>query len=109
LTIDGGSGLRVTIDLEPVVDALVQRLQAAARHPSGEPTPQPKRAYRVREAAEQLSISEREAWELIGSGELESIQISRMRVIPASAIDAYLGRKLEADRQARAAGDGGPK
>ena len=51
-------------------------------------------AYRVREAGEQLGISERAAWRLVASGELAVIRAGRATLVPASALEAWITRKL---------------
>lgn len=44
------------------------------------------------EAADQLGISRSMVYELLASGELESICIGRLRRIPHEALVAYVGR-----------------
>jgi excisionase family DNA binding protein len=53
-----------------------------------------KRAFRTPEVAELLSISDSEVRELIARGELDSITIGRIRLVPLSAIDEFITRKL---------------
>jgi excisionase family DNA binding protein len=48
----------------------------------------------VEEAAEQLHIGRTTARGLVKSGELHSVQIGRLRRVPASAVDAYAARLL---------------
>jgi excisionase family DNA binding protein len=84
--------LALSIDLEPLVDQVVARLKATGVV-AGESEP-PKRAFRAPEVASMLSISEGEVRELMANGELRSIRIGRIRLVPLSAIDAFLERKL---------------
>ncbi|MCQ4044483.1 helix-turn-helix domain-containing protein [Streptantibioticus rubrisoli] len=46
--------------------------------------------YTVAEAAYALRIGRSKLYELLASGEIESIHIGRSRKIPASALDDYL-------------------
>ncbi len=87
------SSLSLAIDLEPLVDQVVARLKASGSLGSGDGRPT-KRAFRAPEVAELLSISEGEVRELMASGEIDSIHIGRIRLVPLSAIDAFLERKL---------------
>jgi|SRR5215471_6726355 len=81
----------LAIDLEPLVDQVVARLRPLLADRDGKP---PKRAFRTAEVAEILSISEREVRELVMSGELDSIRLGRIRLVPLSAVDAFIERKL---------------
>jgi excisionase family DNA binding protein len=94
------SALSVAIDLEPLVDQLVARLRPLL---NGQPTPDAarvqKRAYRTPEAAELLSISDSELRLLISQGQIDSIRVGRVRLVPASAIDAFIERKLAESRE----------
>ncbi len=47
---------------------------------------------KVADAAKELSISERFAWELIREGELQSYKVGRLRRIPRESVDAYKAR-----------------
>ena len=85
------SRLSLAIDLEPLVDQVVARLRPLLADRDGNPH---KRAFRTAEVAELLSISEREVRELVMSGALDSIRLGRIRLVPLSAVDAFLERKL---------------
>lgn len=50
----------------------------------------PPLAYTVPEAALALRISERQVWELIRTGAIESIRIGRSRRIPSAVLNAYV-------------------
>ena len=56
----------------------------------------------VEQAAEQLGIGRTLAYALVSAGEIESVQIGRLRRIPADALPAFLDRLrgLTADRPA---------
>jgi excisionase family DNA binding protein len=43
----------------------------------------------VEEAAEQLRLGRTMAWRLVSSGELQSVQIGRLRRVPAAAVSEY--------------------
>jgi excisionase family DNA binding protein len=90
---------QLAIDFEPLVDQVVARLRPLL-NADGEARP-PKRAFRTPEVARLLSISDSEVRELVALGELESITIGRIRLVPLSAIDEFLERKLAAARSAR--------
>jgi excisionase family DNA binding protein len=47
-------------------------------------------AYTVPEAAAALRISERQVWELLRLGRVESIKIGRSRRIPRAGLNAYV-------------------
>jgi excisionase family DNA binding protein len=99
--------LQLAIDLEPLVDQVVARLRpmlSGGTAPDGIAGPRfAKRAYRTPEAAELLSISDSELRVLIAQGQIDSIRVGRVRLVPASAIDAFIERKL-AEAHDRAAG-----
>ncbi|MEU1673813.1 helix-turn-helix domain-containing protein [Streptomyces roseifaciens] len=54
----------------------------------------------VEEAARRLQIGRTVCYRLIRSGELESIDIGRLRRVPADAPAAYLARRRAAKRAA---------
>jgi len=56
------------------------------------PTPEKSRKalYRIPEAAELLSLSRSLVYQLISSGRLGSVKEGRTRLVPASAIEAYV-------------------
>jgi excisionase family DNA binding protein len=85
----------VAIDLEPLVDQVVARLRPLLTNSETRPA---KRAFRTPEVAQLLSISDSEVRELVSRGELDSITIGRIRLVPLSAIDEFLQRKLAAAR-----------
>lgn len=52
----------------------------------------------VEEAARRLSIGRTTCFHLIGSGQLESVPIGRLRRVPADAVNDFLARLREAHR-----------
>lgn len=48
--------------------------------------------YPMEEVAKRLSIGRSYAYELVASGELESVKVGRLRRVPAAALDAYVER-----------------
>jgi excisionase family DNA binding protein len=46
----------------------------------------------VKTAAGLLAISERQAWRLVMSGDLESVHVGHLRRVPASAVDDYIAK-----------------
>ena len=57
------------------------------------------RLVRVSEAARMMAIGRTQVWRLCASGALASIKISKTRRIPVTAIDDYIGRKLQEQSQ----------
>lgn len=55
--------------------------------------------YTPEEAAQQLACSRRTVYELITSGDLESIKIRGARRIPVEAVTTYVQRLREEHRQ----------
>lgn len=53
-----------------------------------------------KEAAQRLKIGRTKVYDLMDRGELGSFKIDRCRRIPASAIGAFIARKLEEARHA---------
>lgn len=66
----------------------------------GEAPPQPQRMLRVEQAAERTTLGRTKMYELIKSGEIQSVKIGRSRRIPVEALDAYVARLLDEQRQA---------
>ncbi|MFD0300332.1 excisionase family DNA-binding protein [Streptomyces sp. NPDC127123] len=54
----------------------------------------------VEEAARRLRIGRTTCYQLIRSGELESIPVGRLRRVPADALAAYVARRRAAQRAA---------
>lgn len=50
---------------------------------------------RVTEAARLLSVSRSTLYELLVAGELRSIKVGRVMLIPRSEVDAWVARKLQ--------------
>lgn len=82
-----------TPDLAAVLAQLAQALAEQSREPAPpvvaeRPTPT-RVLLTVDEAAEQLGIGRTLAWRLVSTGELESVQIGRLRRVPATAVTDY--------------------
>jgi excisionase family DNA binding protein len=71
---------------ERVIERVDQHL--ADRAPAVQPD-----AYRVDEAAQAVGLSERETKRLIASGELGSVKVGRARLVPRTAISAFLNAR----------------
>ncbi|MGH3859975.1 excisionase family DNA-binding protein [Actinokineospora sp.] len=67
-----------------VIDALTQ-----PEPPIPPPAHDNRVLFTVEEAAQQLRIGKTRAWQLISTGELQSVQIGRLRRIHRDAITAY--------------------
>jgi excisionase family DNA binding protein len=57
----------------------------------------------VEEAARRLRIGRTLCYRLIGSGELESVPVGRLRRVPADAVNDYVARLRAANRATLAA------
>ena len=92
-----GADLHLTVDLGPVVDAVVERLEAVIRARLDEALQQPAHssdsALDVRSAAQRLNLSETAVWRLIRSGELDSLKVGSRRLVPSRAINIFLERR----------------
>jgi excisionase family DNA binding protein len=89
------SPLSVSLDLAPLVDALGARLEAMLARKFADLAPQTahEEAVDVLAAAARLGISEAGVWRLIRKGELDSLKVGARRLVPSSAIDAFLQRR----------------
>ena len=67
-----------------------------------QPNPATPLLLTVEQAAERLGIGRTLAYALVSAGEIESVQIGRLRRIPADALPAFLDRLrgLASDRPA---------
>lgn len=61
------------------------------------------RLLKAPEVADRLNVSEAKVWKLLSRGELDSLKIDFSRLIPETAVDEFIARKL-AEEQARRAG-----
>ncbi|MFD4141161.1 excisionase family DNA-binding protein [Streptomyces sp. NPDC058572] len=57
----------------------------------------------VEEAARRLRIGRTLCFRLVGSGELESVEVGRLRRVPPAALHDYVNRLREANRPLAAA------
>ncbi|RTL64597.1 MAG: DNA-binding protein [Pseudonocardiaceae bacterium] len=67
--------------------------------------PQRRVLFTVAEAAEQLGIGKTTAYSFVSSGELESVQIGRLRRIHADSIAAFAARLVATNRSIPGAGN----
>ncbi len=58
-------------------------------------------AYKVKEFAKALDVSERTVWSLIKRGEISSLKVGRCRRIPASELTRLMGENEEGVPQPR--------
>ncbi len=81
---------------EAFADAIVRAVRAelARQAPSG---PTPDRLHGVDEAAAALHVARSTLYQLIGAGELRTIKVGRRRLIPESAITAYIEALTDGD------------
>jgi len=86
------------VAIRGAVDELVAALLAALRAEAAAAPAEPERLMSVTGAAVRLGISRATLYAEIGSGRLRTVKVGRRRLIPASAIDAYIA--------ARGAGNG---
>jgi excisionase family DNA binding protein len=83
----------LTALLAQLAEALIE--QQRPSQPASPPRPVPRRVLlNVDEAAKQLGIGRTTAWRLVSTGELESVQIGRLRRVPATAVTEYAARLL---------------
>lgn len=86
-----------TPDVAALLAQVVQLLASNPRTAVPEPRPaaSPDRVLlTVEEAAKRLHIGRTTAWGLVKDGELESVQIGRLRRVPSAAVDAYAARLM---------------
>jgi excisionase family DNA binding protein len=57
-------------------------------------TDAPRIAYRIREAAEQIGLSERQVWRLLAAGEIQSFKFGSSRRVTHQALLDYVDAKL---------------
>jgi excisionase family DNA binding protein len=74
--------------LAQVVQLLASNPSTTAPEPQAAPSPE-QVLLTVEEAAERLRVGRTTAWSLVKNGELQSVQIGRLRRVPSSAVDNY--------------------
>ncbi|MEV6607430.1 excisionase family DNA-binding protein [Kutzneria sp. NPDC051319] len=86
-------------ELVTMVANLAQALAELDRHKAAiptQPSPPPERVLlTVEEAGQQLRIGKTKMYELVKSGELESVLIGRLRRIHIDSVKAYASRIVE--------------
>lgn len=63
---------------------------------------QPQRMLKVEQAAARAALGRTKMYELIKTGEIQSVKVGRSRRIPVEALDAYVARLLAEQRQVAA-------
>ena len=61
----------------------------------------PRAAYRVKEFAKALGVSERLVWRQIERGRIRSYKVGRCRLIPASEMARFVGESQGEERESR--------
>ena len=83
----------IAATLAKLTTLLAEQQQHEPAPPEPEPRALPSRVLlTVEEAAQQLGIGRTKTFALVRSGELESVQIGRLRRVPKSAIEDYAAR-----------------
>lgn len=82
--------------LAKLAEALADREADQPKQPTP-PLPE-RRLLTVEEAAEYLGVGRTLMYQLIGSGEIQTVQIHRLRRVPKEAIDEYADR-IRANQQ----------
>lgn len=77
-------------DVRAAVDELVDVLLRTMASQRGAEAPN--RLLSVREAADYLGVGRTALYGLLASGEVRSMRVGRRRLVPAAAIDEYIGR-----------------
>jgi excisionase family DNA binding protein len=98
----------VTADRTAQINALLAQLagllvEPASSETESRPTARdvpPRLLLTVEEAAEQLGIGKTTTYALVRSGDLESVQIGRLRRIHIDAVAAYAARLVQKNRAA---------
>jgi excisionase family DNA binding protein len=75
---------RLAAAVAELVDALRAELTADAREAG------PDRLLSVEEAAERLGLGRSATYGLLAAGRLRSFRVGRRRLVPASAVDAFI-------------------
>lgn len=96
--------MRTETDRTAQLDALLGNLAALLIQPSAVPSTAPVAPPRllltVAEAAEQLGVGRTTAWTLVRSGELQSMQIGRLRRVHVDAVAAFAAQLAAKQRAA---------
>lgn len=76
----------------------IEELVAAIRAEVGQPTTlPPMRLYNVNEVARSLSLGRSVLYQEIAAGRLKSVKVGRRRLVPESAVEAYIAERLETE------------
>ena len=96
--------MRTDADRAAQLQTLLADLAAFLAEPAARavpaPVPPPRLLLTVDEAAEQLGIGRTTAWSLVRSGDLESVQIGRLRRVHVDAVAGYAAQLSAKQRAA---------
>lgn len=95
------------VEIAALLSRLAELLTSTDEPPHAEPPKlreMPERMLlTVEEAAARLGIGRTTAFALVKSGEIASVQIGRLRRVPADAVTAYAARLVDDQHQPKAA------
>lgn len=80
----------MTDRLAAAIIELVEALREEAQREAASPTAAPDRLLDIRSTCEALSLGRSAVYGLIASGQLRTVRAGRRRLVPASAIDAFI-------------------
>lgn len=86
--------------LNMLLASLAALLAETATPAPVEPVTRPRVLLTVEEAAEQLGVGRTTTWALVRSGDLESVQIGRLRRVHIDAVNAYAANLIAKRRAA---------
>ncbi|MGC8635251.1 MAG: excisionase family DNA-binding protein [Candidatus Limnocylindrales bacterium] len=88
-----------TLGIERAMGELVAAIRAELAAQATALAPMPDRLLSVDEAADALGIGRSRLYEEIGTGRLRSLKVGRRRLVPASAITAYIEALVDGERR----------
>lgn len=92
---------RVEAAVAELASAIEEIVEAATRRKAGPPE-----LFSIEEAAQRLGIGRSTLYRELTNGSLRSFKVGRRRLIPASAIHAYVAARVTEDRLAPVALEG---
>ena len=88
-----------TPGIERAMAELVAAIRAELAVQAAPPAPLPDRLLSVDEAADALGIGRSRLYEEVATGRLRSLKVGRRRLVPASAITAYIEALVDGERR----------
>jgi excisionase family DNA binding protein len=88
-----------TPGIEHAMAELVAAIRAELAAQAAPLAPMPDRLLSIDEAADALGIGRSRLYEEIGAGRLRSVTVGRRRLVPASAIAAYIEALADGERR----------